>query len=105
MEVRLAIGAEALLGQGPESVTLLCARLGISRDTYYRYRRRMRDEGGVQGLLPRSRRPRSSPTATSAQVMALIVAKHDELLAEGWDDGAQRAPGRRHQGGGAAVPG
>jgi putative transposase len=88
MEVRLAIGAEALLAGDGESVTDVCRRLGISRDSYYRYRRRMLQEG-VEGLLPHSRRPRSSPAATDAQTMGLIVAKHDELVGEGWDGGAR----------------
>ena len=42
------------------SVAEVCRRHGISRASYYRYRRRYLDEG-VEGLWPRSRRPRSSP--------------------------------------------
>jgi len=42
------------------SVAEVCRRHGISRASYYRYRRRYLDEG-VEGLQPRSRRPRSSP--------------------------------------------
>jgi transposase InsO family protein len=89
MEVRLAIGAHAVLEDVSAcSVSALCASLGISRDTYYRYRGRMRGEG-LEGLIPRSRRPRRSPGATNAEVMAAILDKHDELVAEGWDGGAQ----------------
>jgi transposase InsO family protein len=42
------------------SVAEVCRRQGISRASYYRYRRRYLEEG-VDGLEPRSRRPRSSP--------------------------------------------
>ena len=35
-------------------------RHGISRETYYLYRRRYLEEG-IAGLEPRSRRPRASP--------------------------------------------
>ena len=40
-------------------VTALCAELGISRQTFYKYRRRYQAEG-PSGLVERSRRPRSS---------------------------------------------
>src|ERR671932_1701735 len=44
------------------SVTAWCAEPGISRQAYYRLRRRYRAEG-PQGWAPRSRRPRRSPRA------------------------------------------
>lgn len=89
MEVRLAIGAHAVLHDvSSGSVTDLCAELGISRDTYYRYRARFR-EGGLEGLIPRSRRPRRSPGATDPGMVAMIIVKHDELVADGWDGGAR----------------
>jgi len=43
-----------------ESVSSVCHRYGISRETYYRYRRRYLEEG-IQGLADRSRKPASSP--------------------------------------------
>jgi len=43
-----------------ETVAEVCRRRGISRETYYLYRRRFEAEG-VAGLEPRSRRPRVSP--------------------------------------------
>lgn len=89
VEVRLALGAHAVLEEASgASVTEVCQKLGISRDTYYRYQRRMRQEG-VEGLVPRSRRPRTSPSATPAHVVAAVVDKHDDLVEEGWDGGAQ----------------
>lgn len=88
MEVRFAIGAFAALEDSSVSVTELCRRYGISRDTFYRYRARLEAEG-LEGLLPRSRRPRHSPNATPAVVVELVVAKHHQLRSEGWDAGAR----------------
>jgi transposase InsO family protein len=88
MEVRFAIGAFAALDESSVSVTELCRQHGISRDTYYRYRARLEAEG-LEGLLPRSRRPRHSPNATPVEVVELLVAKHHQLVADGWDAGAR----------------
>lgn len=88
METRLAVGAHAVLQDSSLSVTQLCQQLGISRNSYYRYRRRM-DADGLDGLLPRSRRPRSSPAATDVATVEAVLAKHDELVKQGWDGGAQ----------------
>ena len=43
-----------------ESVAEVCRRRGISRETFYLYRRRYLEEG-IAGLEPRSKRPRVSP--------------------------------------------
>ena len=56
-----------------ESVVEVCRRRGISRASYYRYRRRHLEEG-VAGLEPRSRRPRRSPGRIEAELEATIVA-------------------------------
>ncbi|MBM6402627.1 DDE-type integrase/transposase/recombinase [Phycicoccus sonneratiae] len=88
MEVRLAMAAHAVLEDSSLSVSEVCRRFGISRDSYYRYRRRLRDEGLV-GLVPLSRRPGMSPGATSPEMVAVLVAKHDQLVDEGWDGGAR----------------
>jgi transposase InsO family protein len=69
------------------SVTALCAELGISRPTYYEAERRFLAEG-LEGLLPRSRRPHSSPARTSAEVEDEIVRLRKHLADEGWDNGA-----------------
>jgi transposase InsO family protein len=55
-----------------ESVREVCARHGISRASYYRYRRRYLEEG-LEGLTPRSRRPRSSPVQIEPWLEARIV--------------------------------
>ena len=72
---------------GGESVTKVCARLGISRKSYYKYLARFAD-GGLEGLRPRSRRPLTSPTATPPEMVALIIKARVDLAAEGWDNGA-----------------
>lgn len=60
------------------SVTGLCAELGISRQTYYRLRRRYEAEGPA-GLAPRSRRPHRSPGAVSpALELEIIRLRTDE---------------------------
>jgi transposase InsO family protein len=57
-----------------ESVAEVCRRRGISRETYYLYRRRFAEEG-ISGLEPRSRRPRVSP----ARIDPLLEAEICEL--------------------------
>ena len=47
-------------------------QLGVSRQTVYKWARRLREEG-VAGLADRSSRPRSTPTRTSLQVELRIV--------------------------------
>jgi len=55
-----------------ESVAEVCARHGISRASFYRYRRRYLQEG-APGLEPRSRRPRFSPGQIESVLEARIV--------------------------------
>ena len=75
------------VASGRSNVAKVCAELGISRDTYYRYRRRFAAEG-LAGLSPRSRAPKTSPTRTGEQMTMLIVTARKELEREGWDNGA-----------------
>jgi transposase InsO family protein len=56
-----------------DSVLEVCRRRGLSRASFYRYRRRYLDEGPA-GLEPRSRRPRASPGRIAAALEAEIVA-------------------------------
>ncbi|MFD6107021.1 helix-turn-helix domain-containing protein [Nocardia salmonicida] len=62
--------------QAPErnglTVTEVCRRYNISRKSYYSYLARYRAHG-VAGLAPRSRRPKSFPARTSADIEALVV--------------------------------
>lgn len=53
-------------------VTEVCEELGISRETFYKYRRRWKEEGPA-GLVERSRRPHSSPQMISVELEDEIV--------------------------------
>ena len=86
METKLA-AVFASVEQGRESVIEVCARLGISRQSYYKYRRRLAVEG-IEGLHPRSRRPDSTPTMTPQAMVDLICSVRALLENEGWDNGA-----------------
>ena len=50
-----------------ESVSSICQRFGISRQTYYRYRRRFLLEG-LEGLKDKTRRPHNSPGRMDPQI-------------------------------------
>jgi transposase InsO family protein len=67
------------------NVRALCSELGISRQTFYKYRRRWQTEG-APGLVERSRRPGSSPGQVSAEVEESILRLRKELAV---DNGAQ----------------
>lgn len=67
------------------NVSEVCGWLGISRQTFYKYRRRFEAEGPL-GLVERSRAPRHSPSAIPAVVEEAIVRLRKEL---GIDNGAQ----------------
>lgn len=78
----LAITAAGLPGV---TVTSLCAELGISRKTYYEWRKR-HDKEGPAGLEPRSRRPLSSPGQIPPWLEQQIVRLREQLPL---DTGAQ----------------
>jgi putative transposase len=63
------------LASGHWSMTALCDRDGISRNTGYKWLHRYEQEG-PRGRLDRSRAPRSSPNETPAAVVALILEEH-----------------------------
>jgi transposase InsO family protein len=84
MDVRMA----ASLAQGPENVAEFCRSVGISRTAFYKWRARFR-AGGVQGLLDRSRRPVTSPGATTLVVEDAVVRWRKELQNKGCDCGPQ----------------
>src|SRR5262245_42776245 len=100
MDVRL----RAALADPGTNVARLCRQSGISRETFYVWRRRYQ-AGGLGGLEPRSRAPRRSPGRIPAGVEDAIVALRKELTDTGVDAGAgtiQWHLGRR--GGQARVP-
>jgi transposase InsO family protein len=70
-ELRLNLLLEAV--RSGETVTEICRRFHISRDTYYRYRRRYLAEGRA-GLQDRSRRPKASPARMNPELEAAIRA-------------------------------
>ncbi len=86
MDVRLAAALAQLDGERV-NVSALCRRLGISRTMFYLYQRRFAEQG-LEGLVPRSRRPHRCPGQTPAWIEEQIVACRERLLAEGWDAGA-----------------
>ncbi len=97
METRLTAALAASIDPDV-AVSALCADLGISRDTYYRLRRRFVAEG-LEGLLARSRRPLSSPGRTAPHMQERILTARQELRKEGWDAGARSIGARlRRQG-------
>jgi transposase-like protein len=53
------------------SVAETCRYYGIGRPLFYRWRRRYEEEG--DGLQPRSRRPKTSPRATSTKVVGKVI--------------------------------
>ena len=83
MDVRMAIAhADETL-----DVTAFCVKHNISRQTFYKFKRRF-VEGGVEALEPRSRAPHHSPNATPAEVEEVIVRVRKQL----GDDGADNGP-------------
>src|SRR6266516_566389 len=103
MEARLAVAAFELVDDGTANVSQVCRRLGISRDTFYRYRR-LFEASGWRGLLPVSSRPHASPGRTAASVEELILTERHRLLAQGWDGGARSIHARLTRVGSLTFP-
>lgn len=103
MEARLAMAAHAVLEGSGLSVTAVCRQFGVSRGSYYAYKARLEAEG-LDGLLPRSSRPRISPNRTAVEMVETVCLKHDELLAAGWDAGARSVHDWLVRAGVAQVP-
>src|SRR6476469_2892111 len=86
MESKIALVLAGVDGRRM-TVTALCEELQVSRETYYKWRRRFLADG-PPGLVPQSRRPHSSPSRTAEETVAAIMAARAELIAAGWDSGA-----------------
>src|SRR5687767_10328781 len=82
MDVRLKIAVSST----SINVAAFCREHGISRETFYVWRRRYAT-GGLDGLTPRSRAPRSSPQRVSSAVEDEIVMLRKELDDLGVDSG------------------
>ncbi|GJO23484.1 IS481 family transposase [Mycobacterium marinum] len=71
-EVRRRLAVLRHVEEVTGNVAMSCRYFGISRPTYYTWLGRYEKEG-VDGLRDRSRRPRTSPNATRAEVVDKIV--------------------------------
>ena len=80
VRLRIAVGSPGL------NVAQFCREQGISRQSFYVWRRRFQ-AGGLDGLEPRSRAPRSSPRRVPAEMEEAIVALRKELSEAGLDAG------------------
>ena len=73
--------------EGGLSVSEAARRFGVTRQWVHRLLARYR-EGGLDALEPRSRVPRSSPSAVPEPLRETVIAMRDSLVADGWDAGA-----------------
>ena len=99
MDIRMAA---ALAGQ-VDNVAGFCRSEQISRQTFYKFRQRFRDDG-IDGLQDRSRRPLTSPGQTSAEVEDMVVRRRKQLIEQGRDHGAQSIVWSLQREGLQAVP-
>src|SRR3954451_631339 len=99
VDVRLA----AAVTGGEINVAAFCREHGISRDTFYRWRNRYRDEG-LAGLEPRSSRPKTSPARTSTVIENAVVALRKQLDEDGLDAGPSTIQWHLGRRGMRAVP-
>ena len=67
--------------EGDESVAELCREYEISRPTGYLWLRRYEELGSVSGLAEHSRRPLITPTRTTKEIEAKVLAWRDKT---GW---------------------
>lgn len=85
------------------NVAAFCREQGISRQTFYEWRRRYLAEG-VEGLEPRSKAPKTSPRRVSAEVEDAIVVLRKELDGLGVDAGPATIQWHLGRRGARAVP-
>jgi transposase InsO family protein len=83
-KARLVIAALFVEHQTPAEVA---ARYGVHRSWVYKLKARYQAEGDL-ALEPRSRRPRTSPGATAAEHVELVLRLRKELAETGHDAGA-----------------
>jgi len=84
MDIR---AATALAGQ-IDNLSQFCRDQRISRQTFYKWRRRFRQDG-LGGLQEQSRRPNSSPGQTAAAVEEAVLRQRKQLREQGLDHGPQ----------------
>jgi len=84
MDVRMAAGVLGAVREG--EVSAFCREHQISRQTFYKWKRRAQAEG-QSGLEERSRRPLRSPSRTPIELEERIVRLRKELDDDGLDHG------------------
>jgi transposase InsO family protein len=84
-KARLVITALYVERQSPAEVA---ARYGVHRSWVYRLKARYEAEGQAAAEQPRSRRPRTSPRATAASTVELVLRLRKQLAEQGMDAGA-----------------
>ena len=84
-KARLVITALFVENQTPSQVA---ARYGVDRSWVYRLKARYEAEGDA-AFTPRSRRPKTSPSATPAETVELVLALRKQLNESGHDAGAE----------------
>ena len=83
VEVRLV----AAVTDSSINVSAFCSEQGISRETFYRWRRRYLEEG-LAGLVPRSSAPKTSPGRTATGIEDAVIVLRKQLDDAGLDAGA-----------------
>lgn len=86
MDVKLAAGIAGTVRRG--EVAAFCRDHGISRQTFYKWRRRYTAAGGPEGLVELSRRPNRVPSRLADAVEDEIVRVRKQLADGGLDAGA-----------------
>jgi transposase InsO family protein len=97
VRLRIAVASDGL------NVAGFCRQYGISRETFYVWRRRYVSLG-LEGLEPVSRAPLSSPRRVGAGVEDAVVALRKELTDLGVDAGAGTIQWHLGRRGAATVP-
>jgi transposase len=88
-KARLVLTALFVDRQPPAEVA---ARYGVHRSWVYKLKARYQAEGEA-AFQPRSRRPKTSPTAIPPTTVTLIVELRDKLTTAGLDAGPDTSPG------------
>ena len=99
MDVRMA----AALAQGVDNVAGFCRAQGISRQTYYKWKRRF-DRDGIDGLRDQPRRPDANPNTTVVEIEDAIVLARKELADAGEFNGPLSIASRLAAQGVSPVP-
>ena len=87
MDQRMAVAFAACAG-GPVNVTAFCTEHGISRQTFYVYRRRFHSRGDP-GAAAALAAPGPFTVEDGQAVAQAVLAMHDRLREQGWDAGAR----------------